>query len=256
MNEKNLPFFSFDLADKNYNERILPFLGKVDSGNLYQWYFYNLLRISSWIVLIGGIVGCCKDIFGEAGYIKSSITAEGLNMGNKIGASVGLLLGLVISIITCWALYSIMKKRIEQIHDAEYNGLLGYLFGNLTPKLITLMGELTFGITLYIGVLQVIASLIGSSVYAPLSEFGTMCCSASCMDGITCMLPKQIHGDYNTFVSDISSGLIAIAYSVIALISYYLMREVYNYGLKLTTALLAFLPKLALPLSIRSRSDN
>ncbi|MEY3049420.1 MAG: hypothetical protein RL365_1458 [Bacteroidota bacterium] len=79
MNEQNLPFMSFGLADQTYNSKVLPLLGNIDNGNIYKWYFCNLLRFLSWCILIGGIVASIVLLFGDSGYIKTAISAEGLS---------------------------------------------------------------------------------------------------------------------------------------------------------------------------------
>ncbi len=255
MSEQNLPFFSFGPADQNYNSRILPMLGNIDNGNIYKWYFYNLLRILSWCVLVGGIFATIVMLFGDNGYIKTAIGAEGLAGGKKVGSSVGLIIGLGLSLVATWALYSVMKKRIEQINEVAYSGLLHYLFVGLTPRFITLIGELAFVMTLYIGLSQVFATLVGASVYAPLLEFGSVFWTMPGLDMMSNMMPTVVSGDYNMFVEGITAGLTGVVASVIVLIGYYIYREIYMYAVKLAMALISFLPKFAIPLAIRNKTE-
>jgi len=252
MNEQNLPFVSFGPADQNYNKRILPLLGNIDNGQLYSWYVFNLLRLLSWAVLIGGIVATIAMLFGDSGYIKTAISMDGLPSGKKIGSSIGLVIGLVLSLIAVWAMYSIMKKRVEQIKEIEYNGLLNYIFVGLFPRLITLMGELAFVLTLYIGLSQIFAALVGASVYAPLLGAGRFLFEVQGLGG---MVPNSISGDYGAFADGLQAGCITALSSVIVLILFYIYKEVYNYALRLVMALITFLPKFAIPLAIRSKSE-
>ncbi len=53
----------------------------------------------------------------------------------------------------------------------EYDGLLSFVFVKTLPKLILVIGELLFVLFLYAGILQIIAALVGSFVYAPLIEY-------------------------------------------------------------------------------------
>ncbi len=255
MNEQNLPLISFGPADQNYNSRIIPMLGKIDNGSMYTWYFYNLLRVFSWCILIGGIFETFALLFGDDGYINTTITSEGLPMGKKIGSSIGLLIGLLLSILTTWSLYSIMKKRIEQINEIAFNGLLNYIFVQLAPKIITLAGEFAFIITLYIGLSQVFAAFVGASVYAPLLDMGTVFWMIPGMNMLSGLMPTSIAGDYNLFIEGIQAGLFGVIGSVLVLIGYYIYREIYVYALKLIINLLSFLPKFAIPLAIRSKSE-
>jgi hypothetical protein len=50
-------------------------------------------------------------------------------------------------------------------------------------------------------------------------------------------------------------GAFGIVGSVLILIAYYIYREIYNYVLKLVIALISFMPKFAIPLAIRSKSE-
>ena len=54
------------------------------------------------------------------------------------------MLGFPISILTAWALYSVLKKRAEQMKTLEYNDLLSYIYVKIIPKLILVIGELLF----------------------------------------------------------------------------------------------------------------
>ena len=63
-------------------------------------------------------------------------------------------------------------------------------------------------------------------------------------------------GNYEMFMNVLLMGLTGIVMSFIILIAFYIYREVYNFGLKIVIALLAFIPKFAIPLAIRNRSEN
>ena len=76
--EKNLPFIEFGITDKNYNNRVLPFLGNVDNGDLFKWYVVNIWRLLSYALLIGGIAITFAefdvDVFEE--WLRAELNSE------------------------------------------------------------------------------------------------------------------------------------------------------------------------------------
>jgi hypothetical protein len=255
--EKNLPFVSLSFTDNAYNKFILPFLGKLDDGNVFKKIITLSLSISSLGLLIGGIYLTITGLFGDDGFIKNFVTNEMIVGGKKVGSIVGLLLGSVASIITAWSLFSILKKRTEQLDGLEYTGLLDFVFNKTLPKLILIIGELLFILLIYVSVLQIFASLVGSYVYAPLLRFPTIIMGITPgMQMFNQFIPNQIYGDYDHFDMYLKMGVLGFAASFIVLIAFYLYKEVYSYILKLATNLIDFLPKFALPLAIRRRNEN
>jgi len=251
--EKNLPFVSLSLADKGYNKLVIPFLGKLDDGNVFKNIIILLLTVLAIGLLLGGIYLSFDGLFGDSGFIKSYISNEYLSGGKKVGAVVGLILGFAISILTAWVLFSVLKKRSEQMKTIEYDGLLSFVFVKTLPKLILVIGELLFVLFLYAGILQIIAALVGSFVYAPLIEYPALILSIfPGMDVFTGLVPQQIVGDYDYIGEYIKIGVLSIAGSFLLLIAFYIYKEIYNYILKLVTNLISFLPKFAIPLAIRT----
>jgi hypothetical protein len=253
--EKNLPFISVGIADSNYNNRVLPFLGGVDDGKVFKWYLTTFWRLAAFAMLLGGLAISFMELFGDSGFIKQAFDND-ITGGKKAGAAVGLVVGLVLSIVTAWFLYSVTKKRAEQLNDQEYKGLLHFVFVTMIPRLITLIGELSFTFVMYIGLLQLVATLVGSLAYAPLLTYGQVLTTVPGVDMIANMLPNTIYGDYDNFSGGISTAMTAIVGSLLVLIIYYIYREIYNYSLKLVIALISFLPKFAIPLAIRNKSEN
>jgi hypothetical protein len=255
--EKNLPFVSLSIADKAYNKIVLPFLGKLDDGNVFQKIINLLLSVLAIFLLLGGVFLSFTDLFGDAGFIETAISRNGLTGGKITGSVFGLILGFPISILTAWALYSVLKKRAEQMKTLEFNHLLSYIFIKIIPKLILVVGELLFVLFLYVGILVIISALVGSYVYAPLSGYPELLLGAfPGMEFFTEVLPSSIVGDYDYFEESIKGGFTTIAASVLVLIAFYIYKEIYNYALKLVTNLISFLPKFAIPLAIRKRNDN
>ena len=253
--EKNLPFITIGIADSNYNNRVLPFLTGVDDGKVFKWYFATFWRLAAFALLLGGLAISFMELFGDSGFIKQAFDNE-FTGGKKAGAAVGLVLGLVLSIVTTWFLYSVTKKRAEQLNDQEYKGLLHFVFVTMIPRLITLIGELSFTFVMYIGLLQLVATLVGSLAYAPLLTYGQVLKTVPGVDMIANMIPNTIYGDYDNFSGGIELALEGIVGSLLILIAYYIYKEIYNFALKLAMALISFLPKFAIPLAIRNKSEN
>jgi len=255
--EKNLPFVSLSIADKGYNKLVIPFLGKLDEGNVFKNIITRFFSISAAGLLIGGIYLTIAGLLGDDGFIKNYITNENITGGINAGSIIGLLLGFLISLITAWVLFSVLKKRTEQLKELEYVGLLDYVFNKTVPKLILIIGELLFILFLYGGILQIIASLVGSYAYAPLSSYPSLILGMlPGMNIFNEFMPNRIYGDYDNFGVFIKIGVIGIASSFIVLIAFYIFKEIYSYILILATNLISFLPKFAIPLAIRNRSEN
>lgn len=255
--EKNLPFVSLSFADKGYNKLVIPFLGKLDDGNVFKTIITLLLTVLAVGLLLGGIYLSIDGLFGDSGFVKSYISNENLSGGKKAGAVFGLILGFAISILTAWALFSVLKKRTEQMKSIEYEGLLSFIFLKTSPKLILVIGELLFVLFLYAGILQIIAALVGSFVYAPLSEYPALLLNIfPGMDIFSGLAPHQIVGDYDNFGEYIKMGVMSIAGSFLVLIAFYIYKEIYDYIVKLVTNLISFLPNFAIPLAIRKREEN
>ena len=254
--EKNLPLLSFSPADKGYNKIIIPFIGKLDDGNVFKNIITFLMSLGAIGILLGGFYLSIAGIFGDEGFIKMAISREGITSGKIFGSILGLIFGLPISLLTTWALYSIIKKRTEQLKIQAYQGLLDYIFNKTIPKIIIILGEILFVLILCAGILQITASIIGSYVYAPLNNYPVFLLGM--IPGINVFqnfIPRQIFGDYSNFGEFLKMGLIEVVVSFIVLIAFYLYKEVYNYFLKLVTVFINFLPKFAFPLAVRKREE-
>ena len=108
--EKNLPFVSVAIVDNAYNNRVLPFLGKIDNGNLFKWFVVTFWRLLSYGVLLGGIVITVIKLFGDSGYFKIGF-ASGMTGAEKAGSAVGLLIGFV----TDCSCYIILRFIVSSI---------------------------------------------------------------------------------------------------------------------------------------------
>ena len=255
--EQNLPYVSVGLIDDQYNNRVLPFLGKIDSGHLFKWFVVLFWKLASYVFLLGGLFITIKSMTGDDGYIKTTLDLEGITGAQKAGGIVGLIIGIILSIVCAWFLYSITKKRAEQLNDEDYHGVLHFLSHSLLPRAITLGGELAFTLIFYVSLLQLVASLDGYAAYAPLMDYMSVFLSIPVpgMEMVSGLVPTAIQGDYDTMDVTLRLAIGGMAAAFVVLITYYAIREVYMYGLKITMNLLAFIPKFAIPFAIRNRQE-
>ena len=256
--EKNLPFGSIELIDKPYNSKLLPFMNKLDQGSIFKIIIVSLLQVFSFTLLLGGAFLTLSGLFGDAGFIKQYISNEFLDTGIKIGSGIGLFFGLILSLIVSWVMYSIVRKRTQQLNEVEYNGLLDFIFVRTSPRLILMIGELLFALALYAGVLQLIAVLAGAYSYAPILDLSQVFNSILPNELMFVQIPSitTFSGSYDLFEMGIKSSFTMIALSFLLLIIFYIYKEIYTYLLKLMTIFIQFLPKFALPLAIRHRNEK
>jgi hypothetical protein len=110
---------------------------------------------------------------------------------------------------------------------------------------------------LYSGILQIIATLIGSHVYAPLIKFPEYILKtipgANFFKGF---MPNNIYANYDKFIDFLKLGITTIAISFLILIFFYIYKEVYCYVVKLLTNFIKFLPNFAFPFSLRMKKDD
>ena len=142
--EQNLPYVSVGLIDDQYNNRVLPFLGKIDSGHLFKWFIVLFWKLASYVFLLGGLFITIKSMTGDDGYIKTTLDLEGITGAQKAGGIVGLIIGIILSIVCAWFLYSITKKRAEQLNDEDYHGVLSPSSPGVAPKGLKSTGTAEF----------------------------------------------------------------------------------------------------------------
>ncbi|MDD2634898.1 MAG: hypothetical protein PHW82_05305 [Bacteroidales bacterium] len=252
--EKNLPFIEIPIIEKFYNKFVLDFLKKLDEGNVFKNIIFTLLNILAFAILIGGVLMSFIFIFGENGYVMSTIGNGSLDTWPRIAAVVGLIVGLVLSIILSWVLYSVLRKRAKELNEETYEGLLDFVFIKTGTKLIIVIGELLFCILLVAGILQLVATLIGGPVYFALG---------SILGIVTGMLPIDMSmetisllGSYEMFDTLMITSVVLIVSSFVILVISYIYKEVYLYLIKLVKIFINFLPKFAIPLAIRRKEEK
>jgi len=254
--KKNLIFVNFDVLDKARSKFVDPITSKLDEGTLFKSFVILLLNIAAFSALIGGVIMTINGLIGDESFINKHITSEFVDGAHQAGAVGGLILGIVLSLFVAWFLYALISKRTEQLKDESYDSLLSYFFLKVFPRMIIIAGEVTCSLLVYVSLLGLIATCVGSAAYGPLGGYGQM--MIGIFPGME-MIPTtrvDLIGNYDYFEEGIKSGLLGLVGSIITLIGFYIYREIYNYMIKLAVLLIAYMPKFAIPFAIRNRTIN
>jgi len=236
---------------QNFDGKIEGVLQKIDNGNIFKTIIDFVFQAVAWLFLIFGAYSAVINIFGDEGYFSNF---KYLESGEKFTAVIGFLLGLLVCLLVIYVVFSILRNRSEKLKSESYDGILNYIFRKTCPALLVTFGEVLSVLLLTVGLLLVFANLLGSMVYFPLTDI---------LNSMSEVLDLGIGGDTQIFLEGnwdyFSEGMkmsigIMIASSIV-LIGTYVLREVYFYAYKLTVNLINFLPKLAIPLAIRKRSE-
>ena len=250
--EKNLPV-DFEMADKAYNDHVIPFLSKLDAGDVFKKFINTILKIAMYGFLAYGVYLSIMGLFGDDGFFNRLGDGWQKGYGGYLGGIVGALLSIVVS----WVGYSMLKKRIEQLNQQPFDSLLHYIYKHFLPRLIIIIGEIIFLLLLSFGVFQIIASILGTMVHTPLVEIYMYLQDTNPINEWITVYPNPVSmGDYSNFGDAIIPGVSAIIFSFIVLMAYYISVEAYKYLIKLIINVINFLPKFAIPLAIRSKSEN
>ena len=235
-----------------FNKKIDKLLSKIDDGNFFKTLIVLMFRLLAFGFLLGGLFFSVYSIFGQSGYFCGPFCGlDSITM--KITAVLGFVIGLIVSLGAIYFIFMVIMKRVKQLKDKEYNGLLEYIYKHTIPTCIIISGEVIASILFTIGILGLFAALLGSLVYFPLG-------------GVLSPFLNDIgvaySGGYITLEGDwdyigVYSGiyLSLIMMSLYYLILAYVAKEVYQYACKLVIIFIKFLPKLAIPLAIRKRNE-
>ena len=254
--KKNLIFVNVDALDKARGKFVDPITSKLDEGTLFKSFVILMLNIAAFGALIGGVLMTVTGLIGDRSFISQHITSEYVDGAHQAGAVGGLILGAVLSLFVAWFLFALISKRTEQLKNESYDNLLSYLFVKVFPRMIIIAGEVTCTLLVYVSILGLIATCVGSAAYGPLGGYGDM--MVGMLPGMDLIPSTRVNlvGNYDYFEAGIKSGILGLVGSIITLIGFYIYREVYNYMLKLAVILIAYMPKFAIPLAIRKRSEN
>ena len=247
--ERNLPFIKNNWFDEMYKKLVLSLTNKLDNGQVFKTIIVTLIHLLSFAFLFGGIIFCVAALFGDAGYISALKMYPG---GKKVLAIIGLIIGLPIGLFMSWFLYSLVRKRAQQLGNNEYKNVLTFVFINTFPALIILIGEIGAALGIMASVLQLFGTLLNSMAYAPMMKLVGFLLGDS-------YIAAHFSGSYEYIGMSLGmEGGVAfmIIGSVLFLIGAYIFRDVYNYALKLVKSLINFLPKFAIPLAIRHRNED
>ena len=150
--EKNFPFIKIGWFDRMYDRLVLSLTRKLDDGMVFKTIIVSLLHLLSFAFLFGGIIFCVAALFGDFGYIEALDMYE--SGGKKALAIIGLIIGLPVGIFMSWFLYSLVRKRAQQLNGHEYGKILPFLFESTVPALIILVAEIAAALAVMAAVLK------------------------------------------------------------------------------------------------------
>ena len=221
-------------------------------------------------ILLGGLFYSFSSLFGGDGFIENTFGNDALEGGKKFGAAIGLLLGLPISIATVWLLFSVIKRRADQAWEQEFTFLIDYFPNRFLPRVIIIFGEVIFILMLYSGLIMILAGLLGSPIYMPLSAISSPLMMAlfdipitgdvlmGLAEGVSVSSAGSpfIPGGFDDIGELVAGGIGTLFSSFLILVIFYIYKEVYLYLLLLITNLISFLPRFAFPLAIRYTGEK
>ena len=180
---------------------------KTDSGTLFKLIFDFIFKALSYLFLVFGIISCIINIFGDDGYFANF---DYYDLGEKTLAIVGFLIGLTTCLLVLYIIFTIIKKRSDQLESSSYDGILSYIYKVSIPVIISIFGEVFSVITLTVGVLFIVANLINSTVYFPLSDIANFMSQVFDM-GINENTQIYLSGSWDYFTEGIkmSFGIVA-----------------------------------------------
>jgi len=221
----------------NLESRIRALLDKIDNGSIFKNIIDYVFKALAYLVLIFGALSCVINIFGEDGYFSRF---DYLESTGKVTATIGFLIGLVVCLTVIYIVFTIIRRRAEQLKSKNYDGILNYVYEKVFPVLLVTFGEVLSVITLTAGILYVFANLLGSMVYFPLADI------ANTMSDV---LDLGIAGDTQIFLEGnnwdyLSEGLKMavgiIVLSPVLLVGTYVFKSIYDYSIKLIIKLIEF----------------
>jgi hypothetical protein len=230
--EKNFPFIKIGWFDRMYDRLVLSLTRKLDNGQIFKTIIVSLLHLLSFAFLFGGIIFCVAALFGDAGYISALDMYPG---GKKVLAIIGLILGLPVGLFMSWFLYSLVRKRGQQLGNNEYGSILTFIFESAAPSLIILVGELAAALAIMSAVLQLFGTLLNSMAYAPIMKL------VGFLNGANLEYVQPFfRGSYDFIGANLgmdgATGF--LVGGVLILIGAYVLRDVYKYLYTLALRLL------------------
>ena len=229
LNSKNVLINSLENMVKSLIE-------KTDSGTLFKLIFDFIFKALSYLFLVFGIISCIINIFGDDGYFANF---DYYDLGEKTLAIVGFLIGLTTCLLVLYIIFTIIKKRSDQLESSSYDGILSYIYKVSAPVIISIFGEVFSVITLTVGVLFIVANLINSTVYFPLSDIANFMSQVFDM-GINENTQIYLSGSWDYFTEGIKMSFGIVALSPVVFICTYIFKTVYQYVIELIIKLIEF----------------
>lgn len=240
--------------DKAVNGKLDNVLTGLDNGSMFQKISVFLIKWTAYLLVLGGLFVLVYESLGNTGYIERYVTSSFFRGWEKIGAIIGLVLGVVVSLLLLWLVLKVFTRRANELKVVEFEGFMPFLYKNAIPKFIIVVGEFLFLSIAYSGLMFFLATLLGSQVYAPLAGYHeTILPVFPLMD----YLPNYelsiqgFKGDYDFIVLGLEISFVTLLSSFVVLLAFYMYREIFNYMVRLGLVLVEFLPKFRIPISIK-----
>ena len=223
-------------------------LDKIDNGNIFKSIIVLFFRLIGWGIIASGLWACIINMFSDDdayrnGYFSKFESLTGMQSFTSV---IGFLIGLVLCLATIYVLFLFVNKRTNLLQDSKYEGLIHYFVHSVFPTMIMIVGELLSLLLLLVGVLTLVAALLSSLVYFPLSDMfqslGKVGNVNDLRDGSGIWI--QGFNEYNTYFESLkSNGLGSLGimiFSAFVLVGTYVFKEFYQYIIKLFIKLIEF----------------
>jgi len=222
----------------------------MDSGNIFKTIIDVACKLFAYAWLILGLVACIYGLFaGFEGFFP--VWWNNLSIVAKITGVFGLIIGFPVSLGILYVLFILILRRSNQLKTKPYNGVLDYIYKHTIPTLITIYGEVMSVLIFVMGVLSVIATVLGSVVYYPLAQL-----ASGLGEILELGMPGGylVSGSWSNFMGGFEESFAIVVMGLVVLILTYVAKEAYQYACKLVIIFIKFLPRLAIPLSVRKRT--
>lgn len=242
--------------DQAVTSRVDHALERLDDGSMFKSISVALIKWSGYVLVLGGLFIVVYGLLGNDGYIERYVSSSFFRGWKKIGAIIGLVVGVLASIAFIWLVLKTFLKRASQLNEAQFEGFLPFIYAQAIPKFFVVAGEFLFLSMIYSGILFLLATLLGSQVYAPLAGYHESIVPAF---PLLDYLPNYelslqgFKGNYDFIILGLEISFVTILSSFIVLLAFYVYRELFNYLVKLTLILFKFLPDFKIPISISNR---
>jgi hypothetical protein len=160
-----------------------------------------------------------------------------------------------------WLVGGLLSCLVGLVGDDGYfkrgvsaaEGMIDFVLGQATPRLISTWGEVMFVLAALGGSLMIVAALVGSAAYFP---FGAILRDLGGEVARNLLRPLGggvvIRTSYDQFAETFAAGGVSIFGGFLVLTGAYLARELWTYGMKVLTAFVRFLPRFALNIRVRT----